>query len=47
MARKVQTGHGTFIKHTNKKRPGRRHSKRPNKRKQKKFVPYNGQGRKQ
>jgi hypothetical protein len=26
MARKVQTGHGTFIKHTNKKRPGR-HSK--------------------
>ena len=30
MARKVQSGTGTFIKQTNKKRPGR-HSKRPNK----------------
>jgi hypothetical protein len=31
VARKVQSGSGTFIKHTNKKRPGR-HSKSPNKR---------------
>ena len=31
MARKIQSGTGTFIKQTNKKRPGR-HSKRPNKR---------------
>ena len=30
MARKIQSGTGTFIKQTNKKRP-RRHSKRPNK----------------
>ena len=46
MARKVQTGHGTFIKHTNKKRPGR-HSKRPNKRnKRKDKKEYKGQGRK-
>jgi hypothetical protein len=30
MARKVSNGSGAFIKHTNKKRPGR-HSKRPNK----------------
>jgi hypothetical protein len=42
MARKVQSGSGTFIKHTNKKRPGR-HSKRPNKRNNRKE--YNGQGR--
>lgn len=35
MARKVQSGHGTFIKRSNKKRPGR-HSKRPNKRVDKK-----------
>jgi len=42
MARKVQSGHGTFIKRTNKKRPGR-HSKRPNKRKDRKE--YRGQGR--
>ena len=42
MARKVQSGHGTFIKHNNKKRPGR-HSKRPNKRNDKKE--YRGQGR--
>jgi hypothetical protein len=43
MARKLQTGHGTFIKKTNKKRPGR-HSKRPNKRN--KIKTYNGQGKK-
>ena len=42
MARKDQSGSGTFIKHTNKKRPGR-HSKRPNKRNSRKE--YNGQGR--
>ena len=42
MARKVQTGTGGFIKHTNKKRPGR-HSKRPNKRNTRKQ--YKGQGR--
>ena len=42
MARKVQSGSATFIKHTNKKRPGR-HSKRPNKRNSKKE--YRGQGR--
>ena len=43
MARKVQSGSGTFIKHTNKKRTGR-HSKSPNKRNDRKE--YNGQGRK-
>jgi hypothetical protein len=42
MARKVQTGTGGFIKHTNKKRPGR-HSKRPNKKNTHKV--YVGQGR--
>ena len=42
MARKVSNGLGAFIKHTNKKRPGR-HSKSPNKRKDKKE--YRGQGR--
>lgn len=42
MARKIQSGTGTFIKQTNKKRPGR-HSKRPNKRNDKKE--YRGQGR--
>ena len=42
MARKVQSGTGTFIKQTNKKRPGR-HSKRPNKRNDRKE--YKGQGR--
>ena len=42
MARKVQSGTGTFIKQTNKKRPGR-HSKRPNKRNDRKE--YRGQGR--
>ena len=42
MARKVQSGSGTFIKRTNKKRPGR-HSKRPNKRNSRKE--YKGQGR--
>ena len=42
MARKVQSGSGTFIKRTNKKRPGR-HSKRPNKRNDRKE--YKGQGR--
>jgi len=42
MARKVQSGSGTFIKRSNKKRPGR-HSKRPNKRNDRKK--YNGQGR--
>ena len=30
MARKVSNGSGSFIKYTNKKRPGR-HSKSPNK----------------
>ena len=43
MARKIQSGTGTFIKQTNKKRPGR-HSKRPNKRNDRKE--YRGQGRK-
>jgi len=43
MARKVQSGSGTFIKHTNMKRQGR-HSKRPNKRNDRKE--YKGQGRK-
>ena len=42
MARKIQSGTGTFIKQTNKKRPGR-HSKRPNKRNDRKE--YKGQGR--
>ena len=42
MARKIQSGTGTFIKQTNKKRPGR-HSKRPNKRNDRKK--YRGQGR--
>ena len=42
MARKVSNGSGSFVKHTNKKRPGR-HSKRPNKRVSKKE--YRGQGR--
>jgi hypothetical protein len=42
MARKVNVGNGQFIQQTNKKRPGR-HSKRPNKRKDKKE--YKGQGR--
>ena len=42
MARKVSNGSGSFIKYTNKKRPGR-HSKRLNKRKDKKE--YRGQGR--
>jgi hypothetical protein len=42
MARKVQTGTGGFIKHTNKKRPGR-HSKRPNKHSTRKA--YRGQGK--
>jgi hypothetical protein len=42
MARKLQSGSGTFIKQTNKKRP-RRHSKRPNKRNDRKE--YRGQGR--
>ena len=42
MARKIQSGTGTFIKQTNKKRPGR-HSKRPNKRNERKE--YRGQGR--
>ncbi len=42
MARKIQSGTGTFIKLTNKKRPGR-HSKKPNKSNSKK--PYRGQGR--
>jgi len=42
MARKTQSGSGTFIKYTNKKRP-RRHSKSPNKRNSKKE--YRGQGR--
>jgi hypothetical protein len=42
MARKVSIGNGAFIKQTNKKRPGR-HSKRPNKRNDKKE--YRGQGR--
>ena len=43
MARKVSNGSGSFIKYTNKKRPGR-HSKKRNKRKDKKE--YKGQGRK-
>ena len=42
MARKVQSGSGTFIKQSNKKRPGR-HSKSPNKRNDRKE--YKGQGR--
>lgn len=42
MARKLSVGNGQFIKQTNKKRPGR-HSKSPNKRKNKKE--YRGQGR--
>ena len=42
MARKVNVGNGQFIQQSNKKRPGR-HSKRPNKRKNKKE--YKGQGR--
>jgi hypothetical protein len=42
MARKVNVGNGQFIQQSNKKRPGR-HSKRPNKRKDKKE--YKGQGR--
>lgn len=42
MARKVQSGSGTFIKRTNKKRPGR-HAKKPNKRNRRKE--YKGQGR--
>ena len=42
MARKVSNGAGAFIKHTNKKRPGR-HSKSPNKRNDRKE--YRGQGR--
>jgi hypothetical protein len=42
VARKVQSGSGTFIKRTNKKRPGR-HAKKPNKRNSRKK--YKGQGR--
>jgi len=42
MARKVSNGSGAFVKHTNKKRPGR-HAKRPNKRNSRKE--YRGQGR--
>ena len=42
MARKIQSGTGTFIKQTNKKRPGR-HAKKPNKRNRRKE--YKGQGR--
>ena len=42
MARKVQSGSGTFIKRTNKKRPGR-HAKKPNKRNSRKED--KGQGR--
>lgn len=42
MARKIQSGTGSFIKQTNKKRPGR-HSKKPNK--QNKRKTYRGQGR--
>ena len=42
MARKIQSGSGTFIKQTNKKRPGR-HAKKPNKRNSRKE--YRGQGR--
>ena len=42
MARKVQSGSGTFIKRTNKKRPGR-HAKKPNKSNSRKE--YKGQGR--
>ena len=44
MARKIAVGNGKFIQQTNNKRPGR-HSKRPNKRNNRK--PYVGQGRKQ
>ena len=43
MARKVSLGNGKFITQSNKKRPGR-HSKKPNKRKDKKE--YKRQGRK-
>ena len=42
MARKIQSGTGTFIKHTNKKRPGR-HAKKPTTHKSRKK--YRGQGR--
>jgi len=42
MARKVSNGSGSFVKYTNKKRPGR-HSKNPNKRNDRKE--YRGQGR--
>jgi hypothetical protein len=42
MARKTSNGSGSFIKYTNKKRPGR-HSKTPNKRNDRKE--YRGQGR--
>jgi len=42
MARKISNGSGSFIKYTNKKRPGR-HSKSPNKRNDRKE--YRGQGR--
>jgi len=42
VARKVQSGSGTFIKKTNNKRPGR-HAKKPNKRNRRKE--YKGQGR--
>ena len=42
MARKVSNGSVSFIKNTNKKRPGR-HSKSPNKRNDRKE--YRGQGR--
>jgi len=41
MARKIQTGSGTFIKRTNRKRPGR-HTKKPNKSKH--YKKYKGQG---
>jgi len=42
MARKISNGSGSFIKYTNKKRPGR-HSKKNNKRNDHKE--YRGQGR--
>jgi hypothetical protein len=42
MARKISNGSGSFIKQSNKKRPGR-HSKRPNKRSTRKE--YKGQGK--
>ena len=42
MARKVSNGSGSFVKYTNKKRPGR-HSKSPNKTNDHKE--YRGQGR--